>query len=78
MPEPRSDQQRLTAIEETAGFAEHRTEQLETLVNDLSTQVYELSARLARLEKRLGDLESQAGDDAEVPNDPPPHSHRPL
>jgi uncharacterized coiled-coil protein SlyX len=75
---PKDPAARLDALEETAGFAEHKAEQLEALVNDLSTQVYELSARLERLEKRLGDLESDAGDGQEVPNEPPPHSHRPL
>ena len=77
-PEQRTDEsQRLRAIEEAAGFAEHRTGQLDRAVQELSEQVYELAVKLERVEKRLADLQS-ASEEQDVPNDPPPHSHRPL
>jgi uncharacterized coiled-coil protein SlyX len=74
-----NEQRRLTAVEEAAGFAEHRAEQLEALVAELSSQVFDLSGRLERLEKRLGDLETgDTGEPDAIDTQPPPHAHRPL
>lgn len=67
---------RLDSMEQEAGFTSRAVERLEATIAELSTQVYDLSGRLQRLEKKLGDFESKLGDN--VPNDPPPHSHRPL
>jgi len=67
--------QRIDRAEEAAGYADHRAEQLGALVAELSTQIYELNLRIGRFEKRLADLQTNQQD---VPNEPPPHSHRPL
>ena len=77
---PNDTDRRLAALEETAGFTEHKAARLDALVAELSAQVYDLSTKVERLEKRLIDLKAdvQAGETGEVPNDPPPHSHRPL
>ena len=78
----RHPEQRIAALEESVGFAEHKAGKLDSLVTDLSAQVYELATRLERLERKITDLQTdvQSGQGAagEVPNDPPPHSHRPL
>ena len=74
-----SEERRLTAVEESAGFAEHKAEQLESMVTDLSTELFELRARVEHLEQRLIALE--AGDRGEpdaADTEPPPHAHRPL
>ena len=79
-PDPIANDRRISALEETLGFTEYKAQQLDALVADLSAQVYELSTRLERLEQRLTDLKADvhAGEGREVPNEPPPHSHRPL
>jgi len=70
------DQSRLNTLEQEAGFTTRAVERLEATLAELSTQIYDLNGRLQRLEKKLGDFESKLG--GEVPNEPPPHSHRPL
>lgn len=79
-PQPSNPDPRIAALEESVGFAEHKAAQLDALVADLSAQVYELGSKLERLENRLTDLKAdiQTGEPGAVPNDPPPHSHRPL
>jgi len=67
---------RLEAVEQEIGFAGRAAERLEQTVAELSSQVYELNGRLDRLEKRLADLTPDQGEDA--PDEPPPHSHKPL
>jgi uncharacterized coiled-coil protein SlyX len=71
---PAGDHDRLKIVEEEIGLTELRTEQLDQVVRDLSAQVFELANRLDRLERRMLDQ----GEDEEVPNEPPPHAHRPL
>ena len=81
MATPHDDtNRRLAALEETAGFTERKADQLDALVAELSAQVFDLTNKLECLDKRLAELKAdvQAGDICEVPNDPPPHSHRPL
>lgn len=72
---PAGDHDRLKVVEEEIGLTELRTEQLDQMVRDLSAQVFELANRLDRLERRVLD---HGEADEEVPNDPPPHAHRPL
>jgi len=67
-------QSRIDQLEEAAGFSERNTSRLEALVAELSAQVYELGIKLTRFERRLSDLQTNQ---REVPNEPPPHSHRP-
>lgn len=71
---------RIAALEEAVGFSEHRAAKLDVLVAELSVQIFDLSNKLERMEKRLEDLKAdvRSGATGEVPNDPPPHSHRPL
>lgn len=66
---------RLKAVEEEIGQTEIRTDQLDQAVRDLSAQILELTGRLDRLERRVLD---QATPAADVPDEPPPHSHRPA
>lgn len=66
---------RLKAVEEEIGQTEIRTDQLDQAVRDLSAQILELTGRLDRLERRVLDQATPADD---VPDEPPPHSHRPA
>lgn len=66
---------RLKAVEEEIGLTELRTGQLDQAVRDLSAQILELTSRLDRLERRMLDQTTPGGD---VPDEPPPHSHRPA
>lgn len=70
-----SSNDRLRVVEEEVGLTELRTGQLDEMVRELSGQVYELAKRLESLERRFTNIETPA---VEVPDEPPPHSHRPL
>lgn len=69
------DHDRIRVVEEEVGLTELRTGQLDEMVRELSGQVFELAKRLETLEQRFVEL---AAPEEVVPDEPPPHSHRPL
>ena len=63
-------QKRLLRIEETAGFADHRTEQLTREVREMNTLLVELLQRLERLERRIDRLAADHNSGSATEADP--------